>query len=163
MTVQIRQASVADATDIRRIYAPIVSETAISFEEVPPTIEEMEKRIALTLPNYPYFVAIVDGKVCGYVYASQHATRAAYRYSVNTAIYIAPEARRTGVGRTLYSSLLPELTRRGFHAAFAGIALPNLASVALHKSIGFEPLGIYREVGFKFGRWRDVGWWQRRL
>ena len=163
MTVQIRQASVADATDIHRIYAPIVSETAISFEEVPPTIEEMEKRIALTLPNYPYFVAVMDGKVCGYVYASRHAARAAYRYSVNTAVYIAPEARRTGVGRALYSSLLPELTRRGFHAAFAGIALPNLASVALHESLGFERLGVYREVGFKFGRWHDVSWWQRLL
>lgn len=163
MSVQIRQASLADATDLHRIYAPIVSETAISFEEVPPTIEEMEKRIALTLANYPYFVAIMDGKVCGYAYASQHAARAAYRYSVNTAVYIASEVRRTGIGRELYSILLPELTRRGFHAAFAGIALPNLASVALHESMGFEPLGVYREVGFKFGRWHDVGWWQRLL
>jgi L-amino acid N-acyltransferase YncA len=160
LTVQIRLASVADATDIHRIYAPIVSETAISFEEAPPTIAEIEKRIALTLPNYPYFVAVMDGKVSGYVYASQHAARAAYRYSVNTAVYIAPEARRAGVGRALYSILLPELTRRGFHA---GIALPNLASVALHESLGFEPLGVYREVGFKFGRWHDVGWWQRLL
>jgi L-amino acid N-acyltransferase YncA len=163
LTVQIRQASVADATDIHRIYAPIVGETAISFEETPPAIAEIEKRIALTLPNYPYFVAVMDGKVSGYVYASQHAARTAYRYSVNTAVYVAPEARRTGVGRALYSILLSELTRRGFHAAFAGIALPNLASVALHESLGFEPLGVYREVGFKFGRWHDVGWWQRLL
>src|SRR5437899_12944032 len=107
----------------------------------------MEKRIASTLLNYPYFVAVMDGKVCGYVYASQHAERAAYRYSVKTAVYIAPEARRTGVGRALYSILLPELTRRGFHAAFAGIALPNPASVALHEIFGFEPHGAYRELG----------------
>jgi L-amino acid N-acyltransferase YncA len=159
LTVRIREASVADAAAIHRIYAPIVSETVISFEEVPPTVENMENRIASTLPNYP----VMDDQVCGYAYAGQHATRTAYRFSVNTTVYVAPEARRTGVGRGLYSILLPELARRGFHAAFAGITLPNPASVALHESVGFEPLGVYCEVGFKFGHWHDVGWWQRRL
>jgi phosphinothricin acetyltransferase len=163
LTVRIRQACVADAADIHRIYAPIVSETVISFEEVPPTVEEMERRIASTLMNYPYFVAVKDERVCGYAYAGQHATRAAYRFSANTTVYVAPQVHRTGVGSGLYSTLLAELTRRGFHAVFAGIALPNPASVAMHESVGFEPLGVYREVGFKFGRWHDVGWWQRRL
>jgi L-amino acid N-acyltransferase YncA len=161
--IDIRPATVADAAAIQRIYAPIVAETAISFEEVPPTVEEMVGRIASTLPTHPYFVAVDGGKVRGYVYSSAHAECAAYRHSVNTTVYIASDARRAGVGRALYSELLPELKRRGFHMAFAGIALPNPASVSLHESVGFEPLGVYREVGFKFGRWHDVGWWQRPL
>jgi phosphinothricin acetyltransferase len=138
-------------------------ETAISFEEVPPTVEAMAARIASTLKTHPYLVAVSDGKVCGYVNASTHADRAAYRHSVNTTVYIAAEARGTGVGRALYTALLPTLVRQGFHAAFAGIALPNPGSVRLHESVGFEPLGVYREVGFKFGCWHDVGWWQRLL
>ena len=163
MPIEVRTATTADAEAIQRIYAPIVLETAISFEEVPPTVEEMAGRIAVTLQTHPYLVAVERGRVCGYVYASAHAERAAYRHSVNTTVYVAPEAQRTGVGRALYFELLTQLKRRGFHAAFAGIALPNPGSVALHELVGFKPLGVYREVGFKFGRWHDVGWWQRLL
>jgi phosphinothricin acetyltransferase len=163
VSIEIRAATIDDAVAIQRIYAPIVLETAISFEEVPPTVEEIAARIASTLNRHPYLVAVSGGDVCGYVYASAHAEREAYRHSVNTTVYIAPEVRGTGVGRALYAVLLPELARRRFHAAFAGIALPNPASVGLHESIGFEPVGIYREVGLKFGRWHDVGWWQRLL
>jgi L-amino acid N-acyltransferase YncA len=161
--IDIRSVTSEDAAAIQRIYAPIVAETAISFEEVPPTIEEMAARIALTLKTYPYLVAVSGGEVCGYVYAGRHAERVAYRYSVDTTVYLAPEARGKGVGRALYTALLSELARRGFHAAFAGITLPNPPSVGLHESVGFAPLGVYREVGFKFGRWHDVGWWQRLL
>lgn len=163
MPIEIRPATRTDAEAIQRIYAPIVAKTMISFEEVPPSVEEMAKRIASILPTHPYLVAVDGAKVCGYVHASVHAPRAAYRHSVNTSVYIAPEARRLGVGRSLYSELLPELMRRGFHMAFAGIALPNPGSVALHESVGFMPVGVYREVGFKFGSWHDVGWWQRPL
>lgn len=159
--IDIRPASVADAEMIQRIYAPIVEKTTISFEYVPPSVEEMAKRIASTSQTHPYLVAIGAGKVCGYAYASAHAERAAYRRSANTTVYVAPEVRGIGVGRTLYAALLPELAQRNFHAAFAGIALPNTASVGLHESVGFEPLGVHREVGFKFDRWHDVGWWQR--
>jgi L-amino acid N-acyltransferase YncA len=151
--IDIRSATVEDAAAIQRIYAPIVMETAISFEEVPPTIEEMAARIASTLKTHPYLVAVSGGKVCGYVYAGRHAERAAYRYSVDTTVYIAPEARGNGVGRALYTALLADLAGRGFHAAFAGIALPNPGSIRLHEQVGFTPLGIYREVGFKFGCW----------
>jgi phosphinothricin acetyltransferase len=163
MPVKIRPATAADAEAIQRIYAPIVEKTAISFEYEPPSVEEMAARIASTSQTHPYLVAVTDGKVCGYVYAGAHAERAAYQYSVNTTVYIAPEARGTGVGRALYSELLPELKQRGFHMAFAGITSPNPGSVALHESVGFKPLGVYREVGFKFDRWHDVGWWQRLL
>ncbi len=163
MPIEIRTATTADAEAIQRIYAPIVRETVISFEYDPPSVEDMAGRIAATLPTHPWLVAVADGTVCGYVYAGAHAERAAYRNSVNTTVYIAPEAQRTGVGRALYCELLPELKRRGFHAAFAGIALPNPGSIALHELVGFKPLGVYHEVGFKFGAWHDVGWWQRLL
>lgn len=140
----IRMANVADAAAIQPIYAPIVAGTVISFEEVPLSIA---KRIATTLANYPYLIAERNGEIIGYAYASQHRLRAAYRWSVDVTVYIADQAHRTRVGRALNSRLIAELTERGLHAAFAGIALPNPGSVALHESMGFTPLGIYREVG----------------
>ena len=105
----------------------------------------------------------MDGRVVGYAYASEHRTRAAYRTSVDVAVYVALGAQRGGVARSLYSRLLPAAASLGYHAAFAGIALPNEASVGLHEAMGFEPVGIYREVGRKFDAWHDVGWWQRLL
>jgi len=161
--IAIRSATTADAEAIQRIYAPFVLETVISFEEVPPTVEEMAGRITSTQKAHPWLVAVDGGKVCGYAYAGAHRERAAYRFSADTTVYIAPEAQRRGIGHMLYAELLPELKRRGVHMAFAGIALPNPGSVALHQSMGFAPVGVYREVGFKFGRWHDVGWWQRPL
>lgn len=161
--VSVRPATVADAASVHAIYAPVVEHTAISFEEMPPSIDEMAARIEATSTAYPYLVAEREGMVVGYAYAGQHRTRAAYRWSVDVTVYIAEEARRSGIGRALYAQLFPELAARGFHAAFAGIALPNPESVALHERMGFELLGVYREVGSKFGRWHDVGWWQRLL
>ena len=163
MPIKIRSATTADAEAIQRIYAPIVLETAISFEDLPPSVDEIAVRIASTLKTHPWLVAVVGEKVCGYVYASTHRERAAYRYSADTAVYIAPEEQRRGVGHALYTELLPQLKQRNIHMAFGGIALPNPGSVALHELMGFTPVGIYREVGFKFGRWHDVGWWQRVL
>ncbi|MGH6619425.1 MAG: arsinothricin resistance N-acetyltransferase ArsN1 family B [Alphaproteobacteria bacterium] len=159
----IRAAAGADAAAMQAIYAPIVATTAISFEEVPPTVEEMAERVETTLRSYPYLVAENGGHVVGFAYASQHRARAAYRRSVDVTVYVAEHARGAGVGRALYGDLLPMLAERGFHAAFGGIALPNPGSVALHEAMGFEHVGVYREVGFKLGRWHDVGWWQRLL
>lgn len=159
----IRSAQVEDAEAIRAIYAPIVETTTISLEEVAPDLEEMARRIAAISKDYPFLVAEREGGVIGYAYASQHRTRSAYRTSVDVAVYAHQSARGQGVGRALYDQLLPQAARRGYHAAFAGIALPNHASVALHEAVGFEPVGTYREVGYKLGRWLDVGWWQRRL
>jgi len=159
----VRNARPEDAVAIQAIYAPLVEHSAISFEEVAPSVSEMAARIEATLHDYPYLVAEQDGRVLGYAYGSQHRTRAAYRWSVDVTIYIAEGARRTGVGSVLYARLLADLAERGFHAAFAGIAQPNEGSVALHERMGFTPLGIYREVGRKFGKWHDVGWWQRIL
>ncbi|WP_077145629.1 arsinothricin resistance N-acetyltransferase ArsN1 family B [Sphingopyxis sp. KK2] len=161
--MDVRQIVLGDAPAVQAIYAPYVTSTTISFEEVPPDVAEMERRIAAILLKYPYLVAEVDGQVVGYAYASEHRTRAAYRTSVDVTVYVAPGAQRSGVARRLYSSLLPTAANMGYHAAFAGIALPNDASVGLHEAMGFEPIGIYREVGRKFDAWHDVGWWQRLL
>lgn len=161
--MDVRQIVMGDAPAIQAIYAPYVNDTIVSFEEIAPNIAEVERRIAAILPHYPYLVAEVDGQVVGYAYASEHRTRAAYRTSVDVTVYVAPGAHRSGVARHLYSRLLPAAASLGYHAAFAGIALPNDASVGLHEAMGFEPVGIYREVGRKFGAWHDVGWWQRLL
>ena len=161
--MDVRHIVMEDAPAVQAIYAPYVADTTISFEEVPPDIMEVERRIAAIVPHYPYLVAEIDGRVVGYAYASEHRTRAAYRTSVDVTVYVAPGAQRSGVARCLYSHLLPAVASLGYHAAFAGIALPNEASIGLHKAMGFELVGIYREVGRKFDAWHDVSWWQRLL
>lgn len=162
--MKIRTAHPDDAPAIAAIYAPVVAGTAISFETEPPDAAEMRARIAKTLgAGLPWLVAEADGVVCGYAYASKHRERAAYQWSVDTTVYVADGRRGQGVGRALYGALLPLLAGLGYCQAFAGIALPNVASVGLHEAVGFAPLGVYRNVGFKLGQWRDVGWWQRAL
>ena len=132
----------ADAAAIQAIYAPIVAQTPISFETEPPSVQEMAVRIRATLPAYPYLVAKLDGLVAGYAYASAHRSRAAYRWSVDVSAYVAPAARRAGIGRALYAELQAILERQGFHAAFAGIALPNEASVRLHEAAAFTASAV---------------------
>jgi phosphinothricin acetyltransferase len=163
MARRIRVATPADAGQIQAIYAPIVRDTAISFEYEPPTVDEMAQRIAGTLPTHPYLVCEDDRQVLGYIYASEHRARAAYRWSVDTTIYVDSGSRHRGVGRVLYGALLQILGRQGFHSVFAGITLPNAGSVGLHEAVGFRPLGVYQDVGFKHGQWRDVGWWRLPL
>lgn len=159
----IRNARASDARSIQAIYAPIVETTTISFEENAPDAEEIAARIAFISQSHPYLVAEDANTVVGYAYASQHRARPAYRHSVDVSVYIAEAGRRRGIGRQLYERLFAALVARGFHAAYAGIALPNAPSVGLHEAMGFVPVGIYREVGQKFGQWHDVGWWQRLL
>ena len=163
MAIEIREARPEDAAAIQAIYARIVTGTAISFEEVPPTIEEMRERIVTTQQTYPYLVAERDGRLVGYAYASQHRARAAYRWAVEVTVYIADGERRSGVGRRLYSELLPALAKQGFNAAYAGIALPNAGSVGLHERLGFQHVGTFPQVGFKLGQWHDVGYWRLEL
>jgi L-amino acid N-acyltransferase YncA len=159
----IRPVKFDDADQIAAIYAPIVEHTPISFEEHAPSAAEMRERIRSYTAAYPWLVAISGDDVLGYAYACAHRERAAYRWSVNSSIYLREEARGRGLGRTLYAELFRHLETRRFHAVFAGIALPNEASVALHRSLGFTHVGTYHEVGFKFGAWFDTSWWQRRL
>lgn len=162
-SISIRVATGHDAVAIQTIYAPYVVSTAISFEETPPEIDEIKDRIEEISSSYPYLVATENGKVIGFCYASQHRSRAAYRWSVDVTAYVDDPSQGRGVGKVLYRELLRDLEERGFHSAFAGIALPYEKSVAFHEAMGFELVGVYREVGFKQGSWHDVGWWQRRL
>ena len=160
----IRTAIPDDAEAIHAIYAPIVRATVISFELEPPTVDDMRQRIATTLERFPWLVSVDEaGQVDGYVYASRHRDRAAYQWSVDVTAYVREDRRGRGVGKRLYPRLFECLADLGYFQAFAGIALPNVASVALHEAVGFEHLGTYRDVGFKLGAWHDVGWWQRRL
>jgi L-amino acid N-acyltransferase YncA len=153
-----------DAAACAAIYAPYVVGAATSFEEAAPHAAAMGARIERTAATHPWLVAEdVSRRVLGYAYASQHRERAAYRWACDVAVYVASGAQRQGVGRALYAALFERLRAQRFHVACAGITLPNDASVALHQALGFEPVGVYRAIGFKAGAWRDVGWWQLRL
>lgn len=159
----IRLAAARDAEQIAAIYAPNVTDKIISFELEPPSADEMRRRIEVTLQRYPWLVCERQGRVLGYAYASAHGSRAAYQWSVDVSVYVHEEAQRTGVGRALYTSLIAALRLQGFYNAYAGATLPNPASVGLHESVGFRPVGVYRGVGYKMGAWHDVGWWHLSL
>lgn len=159
----IRVASADDAAAVAAIYAPYVLDTAISFEETPPSPDEMAGRIAATLATYPFLVAEQDGAIVGYAYGGAHSARPAYRWSANVSVYVDGGAHRRGVGRSLYTALIDHLRRQGMHSLFAGIALPNDKSVGLHEALGFVHLGTYQDVGFKLGRWHDAGYWRLGL
>jgi L-amino acid N-acyltransferase YncA len=160
----IRHADPArDAAACAAIYDPHVRESFESFEDQAPGAEEMARRIERLSARHPWLVVERDGRVAGFAYASPHRTRAAYRWAADVAVYVDPAHRRGGLGRRLYDALLPLLRRQRLHVACAGIALPNDASVGLHEALGFEPVGIYRRIGYKAGAWHDVGWWQLRL
>ena len=163
MSAMIRLATVHDAEQIQAIYAPNVLQSAISFELVSPTVDDMQERIRKTLEHFPWVVCEHQGQIQGYAYASAHRSRAAYQWSVDVSVYVHAQARRSGVGRAVYSSLFKLLELQGVYNAYAGITLPNPASVGLHESLGFQPVGIYRAVGYKLGAWHDVGWWQLAL
>ena len=160
MAPVIRLAEESDAEGVLSIYAPVVRETAISFELEPPSIEEMRERIRSLRGRLPWLVCVEGPEVCGYAYADRFRTRAAYQWSAEVTVYVNPTWRRRGVGHALYSSLLAVMRLLGYRSAFAGIALPNPPSVALHEALGFRPAGVFRAAGFKLGRWHDVGWWQ---
>jgi L-amino acid N-acyltransferase YncA len=159
----IRLATERDAEQIAALYAPYVTDTVISFESVPPTADEMRRRIRDTLERYPWVVCERQGRVLGYAYAGAHGSRAAYRWSVDVSVYVREGAHRTGVGRALYTSLFAALDLQGFYNAYAGATLPNPASVGLHEAMGFRSVGVYRGVGYKMGAWHDVGWWHLPL
>lgn len=151
----IRAARPGDAAAVAAVYAPYVRDTCISFEEVAPTATELGERMASGLP----WLVADQGGVVGFAYASHHRSRAAYRWSVDVSVYLEPASRGRGLGRALYGELLPLLADLGYVSAYAGVTLPNDASVGLHEAVGFGPVGVYRDVGFKQGRWHDVGWW----
>ena len=152
-----------DAAACAGIYAPYVSDTVISLEEVPPSPEEMRARIERASERYPWLIAEEDGEVAGYAYAGRHRERAAYRWASDVTVYLSPAHFRRGFGSALYTALFDLLVFQGVYVACAGVTLPNEASVGLHEALGFEQTGINREIGWKEGAWRDVGWFQLEL
>jgi phosphinothricin acetyltransferase len=152
-----------DAAPVADIYRPSVESGLASFEEVAPDAAEVKRRMATTLATLPWLVAEVDGHVAGYAYAGPHHARPGYRWSVNVSVYVADGYAGRGIGRQLYRALFALLARQGFVNVYAGVTLPNDASVALHRSMGMEPVGTYHRVGFKQGAWRDVAWYGGRL
>jgi len=162
-TPTIRSAVEADAAALLAIYGPFVESTAVSFETVVPTVEEFAARIARALTGWQWLVAEQEGQCIGYAYGSSHRQRHAYRWSVEVSAYVHPNHHRRGVGRALYLRLLEELAQKGFCNAYAGTTLPNEGSVALHRAVGFEFIGVFKAVGRKFGKWHDVAWFQRIL
>ncbi len=154
---QIRIARPLDAEDVLKIYAPFcLPDAAASFEMVPPSIDEMRSRIEAVSASLPWLIYEEGGQVLGYASASPYQTRAAYAWSVTVSIYLDRAARGRGVGKTLYVRLFQILTHLGYFNAYAGITLPNAASVALHKSMGFTEVGLTPRVGYKGGAWHDV-------
>jgi L-amino acid N-acyltransferase YncA len=161
--VHIRDASERDAEACAAIYAPYVTDTAVSFERVPPSAAEMAARIAGAAEAHAWLVLEHEGTVVGYAYGGPFKAREAYRWSCEVSVYLAQGQHRRGGGRALYEALFERLAARGFRTVVAGMTLPNDASVALHRSLGFEPVGTYRRIGWKFGEWRDVSWAQRTI
>ncbi|HST70076.1 MAG TPA: GNAT family N-acetyltransferase [Solirubrobacterales bacterium] len=162
--LSIRDADPAqDAAACAAIYAPLVEGSAVSFEERAPDATEMAARIERYSAGHAWLVAERQGEVVGYAYATAFNERPAYRWSAGVSVYVAADARGQGVGRALYGALFDRLRERGFRMACAGITLPNAASEALHEGLGFEAVGVNREIGWKDGSWRDVGWYQLEL
>ena len=159
----IRLAVPEDAAAIAGIYRPAVVDAAISFEIEPPDAAEMDRRVQTTLERTPWIVCEHEHAILGYAYAGRHRDRAAYQWSVDVSTYVLRDYRRAGIGTALYTSLFAILELQGFRNAYAGITLPNPASLALHTRAGFSPVGVYRRVGYKQGSWHDVQWLERGL
>ncbi|HUG10956.1 MAG TPA: arsinothricin resistance N-acetyltransferase ArsN1 family B [Opitutaceae bacterium] len=157
----VRAATPQDAAAIRDIYNHYVRDTIVTFEEKPVSVGEMRTRIRLIDSiGLPWLVAESGGSVVGYAYANKWKERSAYRQSVETTVYLSTDCTGRGIGRLLYTQLVAELRRLGYHAIIGGIALPNAASVGLHESMGFKKVAHFEQVGRKFDRWIDVGYWQ---
>jgi L-amino acid N-acyltransferase YncA len=162
--VKVRAATPDDAAAIAAIYAPYVTGSSVSFETAPPDEAEMRRRMEAGGGLYPWFAATDESDaLIGYAYATQFRPRPAYRYAVETSVYLDPDFHGRGAGRLLYETLLHTLEKQRFVQAIAAITLPNDASVRLHEAMGFVSAGAYRQVGYKGGRWLDVGLWQRGL
>ena len=159
----IRSATEADAKPLLEIYRPYIERAVVSFETETPSPEQFAARIAKALDGWAWLVAEEGGTCIGYAYATAHRERAAYRWSVETSAYVHASHHRKGMGKALYTKLFESLRSKGFCNALAIITLPNEASVALHESVGFQSIGVFRRAGWKFGAWQDVAWMQRKI
>lgn len=161
--VIVRTATTADAEALVNIYAPSVTAAAVSFETEVPPVAEFESRIAKCLAKFPWIVCEANGVIAGYVYASAHRDREAYQWTCECSVYLHSNCKGKGIGKELYEALFQILKRQGFVNLYAGITLPNHASIKLHERMGFEQFATYHNVGYKFGSWHKVGWWRLRL
>ncbi|ODU43408.1 GNAT family N-acetyltransferase [uncultured Aquimonas sp.] len=159
----LRQADVGDAAALLDIYRPYVQAPAHCFELVVPTEEDFAQRIAQARTRWDWWLAEAAGEVLGYAYAGAHRARAAYRYSCEVSVYLAPAAQGRGIGSALYGRLLPSLAELGYFNALAVIVQPNPRSLAFHARQGFRPVGVFERAGYKQGRWWDVAWLQKCL
>jgi phosphinothricin acetyltransferase len=159
MSAIIRVADLHDTEQVQAIYGPYCY-TPTSFELEPPGVAEMRKRISTVLDNHVWLVCESGGEILGYAYAGPHRERPAYRWSVDVSVYVHALRQRLGIGRALYTSLFAVLRLQGYTNAFAGVTVPNPASIGLHEAMGFELVGVYRQVGYKCGAWHDVAWYQ---
>ncbi|MDQ6936098.1 MAG: N-acetyltransferase family protein [Actinomycetota bacterium] len=159
----VREGSERDAGACAAIYGPYVTDTAVTFENDPPSPAEMAQRIADAMRTHAWVVLETERRIVGYAYGGPFKARPAYRWSCEVSVYLELGRRRTGAGRALYDALFTRLAERGFRTAVAGMTLPNEASVGLHRAMGFEPVGTYRRIGWKHGRWHDVAWAQRSI
>ena len=163
MAATIRLATIADGPDLAAIYAPAVAGRATSFELEAPDGVEMGARVERLMARTPWLVCAHGGSVVGYAYASPHRDRAAYQWSVEVSAYVRDDVRRAGVAHGLYTSLFAVLALQGFQNAYAGITLPNAASVGFHEALEFTRVGVYRNIGYKLGAWHDVLWLERAI
>jgi L-amino acid N-acyltransferase YncA len=161
--MRVRDATGDDAAACAAIYAPYVTETAISFETEPPSTHEMAQRIATTVRTHAWVVWEDATRPVGYAYGGTYKSRPAYRWTCEVSLYVERGRQRSGGGRALYAALFARLAERGFHTAVAGMTLPNDASVGLHRTMGFEPIGVYRHIGWKHDAWHDVSWVQKAI
>ena len=159
----IRQAKPTDTTEILDIYSPYIRDTSITFETEIPSVADLGKRIQSCLENWPWLVFERNGRIAGYAYASRYRERAAYQWSIECSVYIHNDHHRSGIAKALYISLFSILKAQGFTKVYAVINLPNDPSVALHENMGFKYLATYENVGYKLGKWKNVGWWQLQL
>ncbi|HEX3617493.1 MAG TPA: GNAT family N-acetyltransferase [Solirubrobacteraceae bacterium] len=159
----IRHATADDASGCLEVYAPFANDTAISFEHEAPSLEDYSQRIVRVNRTHAFLVAEDESGIAGFAYAGVHRERLSYRWTCEVSVYLGPTHRGHGLGRKLYTALFALLEQQGYRMLLAGITMPNSASVALHRSLGFEEVGVYRRIGWKAGAWRDVMWLARRL
>lgn len=161
--VVLRLATVLDAEEMLEIYAPYVSYTTVSFEYVPPTLDEFRERIVANTAKFPWIVCVIAGEIAGYAYASAHAARAAYQWTCDVSVYVKEKYHRMGIASALYDALFTILKRQRIHIAYACVTLPNIRSLMFHKAIGFNEVAVFKNAGFKFGKWHGVQWLERVL
>ena len=158
--MNIRDVRVEDAFEIKDIYNYYILNSVATFEESPVSVEEIKSRIQSIIINFPWIVYEVDNQILGYVYANNWKLRAAYKQSVESSVYLKPGELNKGVGSKLYKALIKLLVKKKIHVIIGGISLPNFASITLHEKFGFKKVAHFKEVGFKFKKWVDVGYWQ---